>query len=140
MTTITIQPITAEDTLLLRHSVLWPDKPFDYVRLPDDEQGQHVGGFVEGKLVAVISLFVDKPTAVARFRKFATHPNFQNQGIGTQLLNQVIGQARQADTIELWCDARLTAGAFYERFGMQADGAVFYKGDIAYSRFMMKLC
>lgn len=136
---ILVRLISAEDTLPLRHSVLWPDKPFDYVKLPDDTDGHHLGGFVEGQLVAVISLFMDTQTNTARFRKFATHPDFQNQGIGTQLLNQVIDQARQAGATELWCDARLTAAAFYERFGMQADGDVFYKGEIAYSRFVLAL-
>ncbi len=139
MTTLIIQPIPADDTLPLRHSVLWPDKPFDYVRLPDDDTGQHFGGFVDEQLVAVISLFVDTQTNTARFRKFATQPDFQNQGIGTQLLNQVIEQARQAEATQLWCDARLTAAAFYERFGMQAEGSVFYKGEIAYSRFVLRL-
>jgi len=139
MTRVNIQPITAEDTLLLRHSVLWPDKPFDYVRLPNDSEGYHLGGFVEGRLVAVISLFVDTQTNTARFRKFATHPDFQNQGIGTQLFNHVIEQARQTGATDLWCDARLTAAAFYERFGMRADGPVFYKGTIAYSRFVVVL-
>ena len=139
MTTLTIKPITAEDTLPLRHSVLWPDKPFDYVRLPNDGDGYHLGCFVDDKLVSVISLFIDDQTNTARFRKFATHPDFQNQGIGTQLLNYVIKQARQAGATELWCDARLTATTFYERFGMQAEGGVFYKGEIAYSRFVMGL-
>lgn len=139
MTALTISPITAEETLPLRHSVLWPDKPFEYVRVPDDDLGYHAGGFIEGQLVSVISLFVNEQTAVARFRKFATHPNFQSQGIGTQLLNHVIEKARQAGASELWCDARLTAAAFYERFGMQADGGIFYKGPIAYSRFLLEL-
>lgn len=139
MTALTIRPITAEDTLPLRHSVLWPDKPFDYVRVPNDDEGYHVGGFVEGQLVSVISLFVDEQTAVARFRKFATHPDFQSQGIGTQLLNHVIDLARRAGASKLWCDARLTAAAFYERFGMQADGEIFHKGPIAYSRFVLEL-
>ncbi len=139
MTTLHIRLIPATDTLPLRHSVLWPDKPFDYVRLPDDEQGYHLGGFLDGKLVAIISLFVDEQARVARFRKFATHPDYQSQGIGTQLLNQVIEQARQAGAHQLWCDARLTAAGFYERFGMQAEGDVFYKGDIAYSRFALEL-
>jgi len=139
MTVPTIRPISAEDTLPLRHSVLWPDKPFDYVRVPDDDLGYHVGGFVGGRLVSVISLFLNEQTAVARFRKFATHPDFQSQGIGTQLLNHVIEQARQSGATELWCDARLTAATFYERFGMQAVGDVFYKGPIAYSRFGLEL-
>jgi GNAT superfamily N-acetyltransferase len=138
-TNLSIEPIRAEQTLLLRHAVLWPEKPFDYVRLPDDEQGYHLGGFVKGQLVSVISLFLDKPTATARFRKFATDPAFQNQGIGTRLLDQVIDHARQAGMCLLWCDARLTAADFYRRFGMEPEGEEFFKGAIPYSKFVMKL-
>lgn len=137
MIEIQLKPISADDTLPLRHSVLWPDKPFDYVRLPNDAQGYHLGGFADGRLVSVISLFFDEGAGSARFRKFATHPDYQNQGIGTQLLNHVIEKARQNDARELWCDARLTAAAFYERFGMTPDGDVFYKGEIPYSRFVL---
>lgn len=139
MPPLLIKRILAEDTFLLRHSVLWPDKPFDYVKLPDDAEGQHFGGFLQEKLIAVISLFIDNQTNTARFRKFATQPDCQNQGIGTQLLTEVIEQTRQAGATELWCDARLTAAAFYERFGMQAEGEIFYKGEIAYSRFVIGL-
>lgn len=143
MANLTLKPIAAEDTLALRHSVLWPDKPFDYVRLPDDEDGFHLGGFVDGELVSVISLFVtegDETTPrMARFRKFATAPAHQGRGIGTQLLNHVIEQARHRGATHIWCDARLTAAGFYERFGMRAEGDVFHKGPIPYSRFGMPL-
>lgn len=138
-TNLFIEPIRAEQTLPIRHAILWPEKPFDYVRLPDDEQGYHLGGFVDEQLVAVISLFLDKPTATARFRKFATEPAFQNRGIGTQLLNQVIDYARQMGMRLLWCDARLTAADFYRRFGMEPEGEEFFKGAIPYSKFVMKL-
>ncbi|KAB7728407.1 GNAT family N-acetyltransferase [Rudanella paleaurantiibacter] len=140
---VTLKPIAAEDTLALRHSVLWPDKPFDYVRLPDDADGFHLGGFVDGELVSVISLFIAESDAttsrIARFRKFATAPAYQGRGIGTQLLNHVIEHARQRGATHIWCDARLTAAGFYERFGMQAEGDVFHKGPIPYSRFGMAL-
>ncbi|RZK57943.1 MAG: GNAT family N-acetyltransferase, partial [Hymenobacter sp.] len=38
-----IQPITAAQTYGLRHAVLWPTKPLDYIKLPDDDLGQHFG-------------------------------------------------------------------------------------------------
>lgn len=139
MNPLHIKPIQAEYTLPLRHAVLWPDKPFDYVRLPDDDTGYHLGGFIEGRLVAVISLFIDPTTATARFRKFATEPTFQRQGIGTQLLQHVIEYAREAGATKLWCDARLTAADFYKRFNMQPEGDVFYKGPIPYSKFSLGL-
>ncbi|WP_303310337.1 GNAT family N-acetyltransferase [Hymenobacter sp. BT730] len=126
------------DTYSLRHAVLWPNQPLAYVMVPDDATGQHFGAFLpSGELVAVISLFVAKD--VARFRKFATYPPYQQQGIGTQLLQHTIAAAQAAGAHLLWCDARLDALPFYQRFGMEAVGSVFYKGPIAYSRMERSL-
>ena len=134
---LTIQLISPEQTYALRHAVLWPDKPLDYVKVDNDAEGHHYGAFLNDELVAVISLFVTGPEA--RFRKFATKPALQRQGIGTRLLNYVIAEARQLGATTLWCDARLDAAGFYRRFGMKPEGKLFYKGDIPYNRMSMAL-
>lgn len=132
-----IAPVTADDTLALRHSVLWPDKPIDAVRLANDAEGHHYGAFVDGQLVAVISLFTDGSRA--QFRKFATHPDFQGQGIGSLLLKHVIDKAKQLNANLLCCDARLSAASFYARRGLQPVGDVFYKGPIPYRQYQCLL-
>ncbi|TGE27044.1 GNAT family N-acetyltransferase [Hymenobacter metallicola] len=132
-----IRAIAAEQTYPLRHAVLWPEKPFDYVKVENDGEGQHFGAFLDQQLVSVISLFVDDEQA--RFRKFATDPKFQRQGIGSVLLQRVIDEARRLGARSLWCDARQDATAFYQRFDMRAEGAVFYKGDIPYQRMRLAL-
>ncbi|AQG80042.1 GNAT family N-acetyltransferase [Spirosoma montaniterrae] len=134
---ITIRPIAPEQTYPLRHAVLWPDKPFDYVKVENDAEGHHYGAFQADELVAVISLFVEGN--VARFRKFAARPDRQRQGIGTQLMNHVIAEARRLGASTLWCDARLDAADFYRRFGMEAVSEVFYKGPIPYAQFSVTL-
>ncbi|GAB3495123.1 GNAT family N-acetyltransferase [Spirosoma knui] len=134
---ITIQSISPEQTYPLRHAVLWPDKPLEYVKVDNDAEGQHFGAFQHEDLVAVISLFVDGQTA--RFRKFATRPDCQRQGIGTMLLTRVIAEAQQAGATQLWCDARLDAADFYRRFGMEAVSEVFYKGLVPYAKFSLTL-
>ncbi|QKZ13167.1 GNAT family N-acetyltransferase [Spirosoma sp. KUDC1026] len=139
---LTVTPITPEQTYPLRHSVLWPDKPLDYVKVDNDASGYHYGAFLDNELVAVISLFLENETSdghPARFRKFAARPDRQRQGIGTQLLNHVIAEARRMGATELWCDARLDAADFYRRFGMAPVSDVFYKGPIAYATFSMSL-
>ncbi|MBO0934858.1 GNAT family N-acetyltransferase [Fibrella aquatilis] len=130
---MTLAPITADDTLPLRQLVLWPDKSLDEVRLPNDADGHHVGAFVDGQLVAVISLFVNGERA--QFRKFATHPDYQQQGIGSLLLRRVIDVAKQLNANRLCCDARLSAASFYTRRGMQPTGPIFYKGPIPYQQY-----
>ncbi len=135
--TISIRSIAPEQTYSLRHSVLWPNKPFDYVKIENDEEGHHFGAFRAEELVAVISLFVDGNES--RFRKFAARPDCQRQGIGTLLLNHVIDVAKQSGATTLWCDARLDAADFYRRFGMEAVSEVFYKGPIPYAKFSRTL-
>ncbi|WP_421830453.1 GNAT family N-acetyltransferase [Larkinella sp.] len=134
---MTIRQIKPEQTHALRHAVLWPDKPFDYVMLEEDAEGLHFGAFRDADLVAVISLFEE--SGVARFRKFATRPDCQRQGVGTHLLNRVIEEARNRGAHTLWCDARLSAADFYRRFGMVPEGEVFYKGEIPYSKYVLQL-
>ena len=134
---VLIQQISPEETYDLRHSVLWPNKPRNYVKVENDAEGYHYGAFENGELVAVISLFVSGN--IGRFRKFATRPDCQGQGIGTTLLNHTLTEAHRLGATSLWCDARLSAASFYQRFGMQAEGDVFYKGDIPYSKYSVML-
>lgn len=125
-----VRKISAEDTLALRHRVLWPDKSVDFCRLEEDEASLHFGAFVAGKLVCVASVFVTDD--VARLRKFATSPEYQGQGIGSNLLKVIISQLQNTGVIVFWCDARESALSVYKRIGMAEQGGRFYKGDIPY--------
>ncbi|UYZ63008.1 GNAT family N-acetyltransferase [Hymenobacter weizhouensis] len=134
---ILIRPISAADTYPLRHQVLWPQESIEYVRLNSDEQGYHFGAFRNAKLVSVISLFIDGN--VARFRKFATRPDCQGQGIGSQLFRHVLAFAREKGVRRIWCDARAVNEAFYRAFGLEPEGNRFYRGTIPYIRMAREL-
>lgn len=125
-----IREITAAETHDLRHRILWPDRPLDYVKLEEDETGRHFGVFVDGRIVSVISLFQQADNA--RFRKFATDASWQGKGIGSALLQHTIEAAKKAGARGIWCDARSSALPFYQRFGMEAEGDAFYKGGLPY--------
>jgi GNAT superfamily N-acetyltransferase len=125
-----IREISTEDTYALRHAVLWPDRPLEYVKLEQDETGRHFGAFVEDRLVSVISLFFEEDDA--HFRKFATDSLCQGKGIGSALLSHAIEAAKKAGARTIWCDARSSALSFYQRFGMEAEGDVFFKGGLPY--------
>ncbi|KAF7304026.1 Glucosamine 6-phosphate N-acetyltransferase [Mycena indigotica] len=47
------RPITAAETVSLRHSVLWPNKDVAYVLLPEDANGWHYGAFITGQIPSV---------------------------------------------------------------------------------------
>lgn len=59
-----------EDTWALRHRVMWPDQPFDDVKLEVDPHGRHFGLVQGDQICTVISVFVKN--GQAQFRKFAT--------------------------------------------------------------------
>lgn len=122
--------INAEQTLEIRQKVMWPNKSIDYVRVEGDEQGQHFALLIGGKIVSIVSLFIDKEEA--QFRKFATLVEFQGKGYGTVLLNKVFDVARQNKIQRIWCNARVDKCSFYERFGMRKTSEEFTKGGVDY--------
>jgi len=134
---VSIRSIGPEQTYPLRHQILWPDKPVDYIKLDDDPIGYHYGAFRADELVAVISLFMTGGTA--HFRKFATRPDQQRQGIGTRLMQHIETEARQRGATQLWCDARLNVASFYQRFGMETSGEVFFRETIPCIKFQKSL-
>ena len=113
-----IQKLRPEQTWEIRHKVLWPDQPFDYVKIPNDDEGLHFGCFVDGKLVSIISGFLNDETKDAQFRKFATLQEYQGKGFGNQLLSHLMGDFISRGATRIWCNARVNATALYERFGM----------------------
>lgn len=120
-----IIPITAEDTLPIRHRVMWPDKPLNFVKLPDDDKGQHFGLYVENQLISVLSLFLEDHRA--QFRKFATLQTHQGKGYGTLLLNHVILEATKQGATQIWCNARTEKADYYSSFGLMQTGEPIYK-------------
>lgn len=135
--TLQIRQIEKEETWALRQQVMWPDKSIEFVKLMNDADGVHYGGFVGNELVTVVSLFICG--ARAQFRKFATCIQLQGKGYGSQLLEHVLQQAAAFGATEVWCDARSEKAAFYHRFGLLEDGEPFNRNGKAYIRMVKKL-
>jgi len=125
-----ILEIPLNDVIKIRHEVMWPKKPIDYVRLPNDEKGRHFGLFINKELVSVISLFIEN--SEAQFRKFATLEKHQGRGYGTILLNEIMTIAEKSKLSKIGCNARVEKSTFYEKFGMKATDKTFEKGGIMY--------
>lgn len=130
-----IKVIEASETWPLRHKVMWPSKPLDFVVLPNDEEGLHFGLFEKDILVSVVSLFINGQEG--QFRKFATDDYFQGRGYGTKLLNHLIAEAKRLNIRSLRCNARMTAIEFYQRFGMKVASDIIRKNGKDY--VMMEL-
>ncbi|MCR9252016.1 MAG: GNAT family N-acetyltransferase [bacterium] len=125
-----ISEITAEETWPIRHKVMWPDMPFDFVKVENDHEGLHLGLFLDDKLSSIISVF--KIGSSWQFRKFATLEEEQGKGLGSQLLKYVIDQAKLNDAELLWCNARKDKIGLYQKFKMMETDKTYVKGGIEF--------
>ena len=126
-----IKELLASETWALRHEVLWPNMPFEYVKVANDNTGFHYGLFIGDTLVSVISLFIDNEKA--QFRKFATKTNFQRKGYGSQLLKYTLSKAAESSEVTtVFCNARKDSKLFYERFGMRVTDDTYLKGGVEF--------
>lgn len=115
MQNIQIEQVHPALTWRIRHVSMYPDMPFDTVKLKNDEDGIHFGLYAGDQLTSVVSLFEQGDTC--QFRKFATLPDAQGKGYGSLLLAHIIEFIAKTGTKKIWCNARVTAVPFYGKFG-----------------------
>ncbi|WP_316816239.1 GNAT family N-acetyltransferase [Pedobacter nyackensis] len=115
MEKIQIEQIRFELTWRIRHQVMYPDLPFDSIKLENDADGIHFGLYAQDQLTAVVSLFnIDQ---IYQFRKFATIVSAQGKGYGSMLLKYIIDYVKNIGAEKLWCNARVSATGFYSKLG-----------------------
>ena len=110
-----IKEVFYKDVWPLRKIVMYPEKDIEYVKLPEDKDGLHLGLYVENELISVISLFVNGEEL--QFRKFATLEDKQGCGYGSKLLNNVLEYAKESVMKRVWCNSRVEKTGFYKKFG-----------------------
>jgi predicted GNAT family N-acyltransferase len=115
MQEVQIEQIRFDLTWRIRHEVMYPDLPFDAIKLDNDPNGIHFGLYAHDQLTAVVSLF--NVGQVYQFRKFATLVSAQGKGYGTLLLKHIISYVKDVDAEKVWCNARVPAAGFYRKFG-----------------------
>ncbi|QQT24639.1 GNAT family N-acetyltransferase [Sphingobacterium spiritivorum] len=134
---IRIEQVVAPRTWNIRQRILYPDGSLKDVQIDDDFEGTHFAAYLGDEIVGVISVF--RYEDLFQFRKFAVLKNHQHKGIGSQLLLAVFEFCRRYDAKAIWCNSRLDAMAFYEKFGMQKTGDTFTKNNIRYVRMELIL-
>lgn len=122
-----IRAIKASQTWNIRHEVMWPDQPFEFVQLTEDDSGLHFGVFIEEKLVSIVSCFIDGDEM--QFRKLATLEEYQGKGIASELLHFILKLAKERGLKKVWCNARTNKKSFYEKFGMSDTHKIFTKSE-----------
>ena len=140
---LTHRPITAEETIALRSSVLRAGRPVEECRFPGDEaEGTvHVGALLDGQVVSIGSMYHEAREADApggaerapdhdagtawRLRGMATAPEARRRGAGAAVLEGCTQHAIDGGATLLWCNARTGAIAFYEAQGWTVLGEEF---------------
>lgn len=128
MNDIQIEQIRPDITWRIRHEVMYPNLPFDSIKLEEDENGMHFGLFAGGQLTSVVSLF--HTGRIYQFRKFATIVSAQGKGYGSLLLNHLINYVKSIGAEKLWCNARVSATGFYSKFGFIETDQRYVSNDI----------
>ncbi|MBB5395882.1 GNAT family N-acetyltransferase [Mucilaginibacter sp. AK015] len=128
---ISIEQITPHLTWRLRRDVLYPGQYLHDMEMDEDNHGYHFGAFENNALVGVVSLFKHSDDDW-QFRKFAVVADVQKKGIGTQLLNYITTFVVRENGTRLWCNARLSATGFYQKFGFTKTGSEFHKNGFDY--------
>lgn len=131
----TVRRLPIERTRALRKAVLRPYLPEDdpYV-LPDDHLSTTVafGALTpDGRVIGVARVTPEAPPFATereqswRLRGMATSPESRNMGVGSAVLQALIGFIADSGGGILWCNARVGALGLYERGGMRRWGDVW---------------
>jgi predicted GNAT family N-acyltransferase len=130
-TDVVVEAVTAAETWPLRKRILRPHQESDVVVLPgdDDPRAAHIGARdVSGELVGVATVIPEAcPWSPGRrdtwrLRGMATDEGRRSAGIGGTILRAALDHVRAHGGSLVWCNARESAVAFYEREGFSRAG------------------
>lgn len=125
-----IQEAPYNEVLKIRHEVMYPEKDIEYVKLPQDHLGLHMGYYSDGKLMSVVSLFLENRDL--QFRKLATIESKQNKGFASEIIKWILDYAKDVKLNKVWCNARINSAPFYEKFGFVKTNNIFSKDGYDY--------
>ncbi|TFV72589.1 N-acetyltransferase [Blastococcus sp. CT_GayMR19] len=121
--TLTVAQVPAEVTHPLRRSVLRPDGGEITWAGDEDPATFHLAARIDERVVGVVRFSPApcpwRPEARApwQLRGMATDPALRGAGVGRALLVDGLIRLTDRGSDVVWCDARVTAAGFYERFG-----------------------
>lgn len=134
MSEIVVKRITADETRVLRHAVLRPDKPASELVYPGEDAGVHFGAVLNDEVVGIATIYreampddTDKNRADKswRLRGMATAESVRRKGVGSLVLQSCIEHIAACRDKFLWCNARLNAVDFYKAHGFHVKGELF---------------
>ncbi len=125
-----LRKASLNEIMALRHAILRAFHPLDTARFDGDHEAStlHFGVFEGDETIACVSFMLTdfQGRSAWQLRGMATAQEWQGKGIGAALLKfaeQIL--ARDTEVHRLWCNARIGAISFYQRFGWSNIFGVF---------------
>jgi N-acetylglutamate synthase-like GNAT family acetyltransferase len=141
MTPVSIRIIGPQEVIPIRQIILRPGRPVSECVFAhdDDADTRHFGAFVDGTMLGVASVYRDKTDVGAwQLRGMAVLEDSQRRGVGSALLRACCEHVVAQGGSKLWCNARITAAAFYAKHGFETAGAEFISPDVG-PHYVMQL-
>ena len=128
-----VRVVEAERVRPMRQRELRPHQPIEAMVYPGDEApGSFHLAAVDGvgRVVGIASFYVDPHPLDPepgdwRLRGMAVEPSLRGKGLGGRLVEAGISRIREQGGRRLWCNARVSAQAFYEVLGFAIAGDIF---------------
>jgi GNAT superfamily N-acetyltransferase len=129
---IKIRFISATDTYRIRQQILRPTQSIEECQYEGDlaQSSFHIGAFDEDVLISIGSYYQEAQKDLNgnlpyRLRGMATLPNYRGKGVGKQLIAFSEDVLKEKGCEMWWCNARISAGPYYEKLGLTQLGEVF---------------
>ena len=126
----TIKETTADFLIALRYKVLRPGRPERMAHFAGDNENStvHFGAFDKNQSVIGCATVIETQSGL-QLRGMATAPEWQGKGVGRAVLEAAQSHAQKRG-LPLWCNARVSAQAFYEKCGWHTEGEIFEVPDV----------
>jgi GNAT superfamily N-acetyltransferase len=133
MSEVLVREVAATEVIAVRWPVLRPGYPRDSAIFAGDDapETRHFGTFADGVLASVASIYraplPECPNVAEawQLRGMATLPEYRGRGFGRLILVACENASRAGGAELIWCNARVSAAAFYARHGWQILGGEF---------------
>lgn len=142
---MTIKQISVAETIPIRHAVLRKNKPIETCYFTGDylESTFHLGVFLDNNLAGICTLVnnekvIGQKLYAYQLRGMAILDQFQGNKLGKSLMEFLPEFLKTNKILNIWCNARVSAVDFYQKFGFKAYGESFEIPYVGPHQLMLK--
>lgn len=128
---VRILSVDANTVRPMRRAVLRPYEAEEAVHYATDAVAEHLAAYeADGHLVGVATVFAEEHPETGepgwRLRGMGVAADARGTGCGGWLLAAVVDHVARSGGHLLWCNARVSALGFYQRYGFTVESDVFF--------------